>query len=108
LQEHPKGGKKKGKGKGKKIVVVATKNRTLTSIVSIVMLMATHKESCWKLHLELRPNWSKQQHKKKTLLDVEGDQRVDNNSDIEGKVTMYFNSKRGIALSSINPKEEKR
>jgi hypothetical protein len=59
------------------------------------------------MHHESRPNWSKWQHtKKKTLLVLEGDQRANTNSNIEGKVTCTL-VQRHVALSSISPKKER-
>jgi hypothetical protein len=89
LQEHPKSGKKKRKGKGKhkKIAKVALENNPKKQCKHCNADGHKH-ESCWKLHPELRPNWSKQQQQqKKIVLVVEGDQRVENNLEIESKVT---------------------
>lgn len=69
MQEHPKGGKK-GKGKGKNIVVVAIDIQNPNKHCKHCNVDSHTQESCWKLQLELTPDWSKQ-HKKKTLLVVE-------------------------------------
>jgi hypothetical protein len=70
-QEHKKSGKKKGKEKSKKMVIVAHESKALDNHCKHCNVDG-HTKDCWKFHLELRPKWSKQQHKKKKrLLSVE-------------------------------------
>jgi hypothetical protein len=108
LEPHKWKQKKKNKKRWneKNIVAIAQEETSSTQQCKGCDQKGHTKENCWKLHLEKCPKDFHKKNKKKALISVDVEERVDNTSDPDVNINCT-NLQKELALVSCSHKEEK-